>query len=266
MKLILKWFLLSLVVLFFTGCTMYGTYMSANNPQGTYYLKGHLLTTRLVDLTPDWIVNQDHVPDYTIGPYDILNIIVWNHPELTTPTTQLSSPTDSGLLVDANGTITFPFAGTLKVSGLTIPQAQIIIARNISKYIRNPQVTVRVASFRSQEIQVMGEVGGVRTIPITDKPFSLLDALNMVGGTSLMSANTANILVVRGTLDSLTVYRLDAKSPQMMMASQKFYMKNNDIVYVPPVAITNWNRFMTQLLPTFGAVVATKVTKDTLLQ
>lgn len=260
MELILKWVFYFLVVLFLPGCTMLGTYMSANHPKGSYYFKGQKISTRLVNLTPDLVAKNNNVPVYTVGPYDVLNVIVWDHPELTTPTTQLSSPGESGFLVDANGTIMVPFAGTLKVEGFTIPQVQDIIARRISKYVRDPQVTVRVASFRSKEIQVLGEVGYLKTIALTDKPFSLLDALNTAGGTNTMSANTANILVIRGTLAQLTVYRLDAKSPQMMMAAQKFYMKNNDIIYVPPIPITNWNRFMSQLLPTFGAAAVAKAT------
>ena len=211
---------------------MLGTYMSAGHPKGTYYFNGQEVTVHFVNLTPDWIAKNQKVPVYTVGPYDILNVIVWDHPELTTLTTQLSSAEESGFLVDANGTITFPFAGTFKVAGFTVSQIQAIIARHISKYIRDPQVTVRVTSFRSREIHVMGEVGSLKIIPLMDRPFSLLDALNTAGGTNATSSNTANILVIRGTLAYLTIYRLNAKSPQMMMAAQRFYMENNDIIYV----------------------------------
>ncbi|OGT36740.1 MAG: hypothetical protein A3F12_00455 [Gammaproteobacteria bacterium RIFCSPHIGHO2_12_FULL_38_14] len=255
----LKWIFISLAIALLSGCSALGTYMSASNPKSTYDFRGHTITTRLVDITPDWVADHTEIPVYRVGVYDILNIIVWNHPELTTVSTQMSSPSQSGLLVSADGTIAFPFAGTFKVAGYTIPEVQRIIEQRISKYIRNPQVTVRVTEFRSKEIQVMGEVGGAKTVPLTDKPFSLMDALNQSGGTSLMTANTASIFVIRGAFENLTIYRLNAKSPQTMMAAQRFVMKNNDIVYVPSMPITNWNRVVNQvLLPTFGSALTAK--------
>ncbi|OGT39875.1 MAG: hypothetical protein A3E81_01780 [Gammaproteobacteria bacterium RIFCSPHIGHO2_12_FULL_36_30] len=256
---------LLLTVLVLPGCTLLGTYMDPQNPAPQYYVNGHVVQTKLIQLNPTWIVQHDEPPPpYCIGPYDILNVIVWQHAELTTPTTQMSSPTQSGFLVSFQGTISFPLAGTVHVAGLTLPQIQIVIAKKLSKYIRNPQVTVRVVQFRSQEIQVMGELGGQRTIPLTDKPTSLLDAMNFVGGTSVSTANTSRIYVIRGNLKRLTVFALNAKSPQAMMVAQRFILRNNDIVYVSPLGITNWNRVINQLLPSFSANQTVQSTVNTL--
>lgn len=247
------------------GCTLLGTYMSPQNPAPQYVVNGHVVKTRWVELNPTWVVQHDEPPSpYRIGSYDILNVIVWQHAGLTTPTTQLSSPTQSGFLVSSQGTISFPLAGTVKVAGLTLPQIQTVIASSISRYIRNPQVTVRVVKFRSQEIQILGEIGQQKAIPLTDRPTSLLDAISIAGGTNVATANTARIYVIRGNLKQLTVFMLNAKSPQAMMVAQRFILKNNDIVYVSPLGITNWNRVISQLMPTFGANQTVQSTVDTL--
>lgn len=262
MELIKRIFGLLIVVLILPGCTMLGTYMDPQQPTPEYYINNHVVRPHFVRLTPSWFVNHQEIPTYYVGPYDILNVIVWDHPELTTPTSQLSSPADSGLLVSGRGYISFPFAGTFKVSGLRISEIESLIETRISKYIRNPQVTVRVAKFRSQEVQILGEVGGQKTIPLTDRPMSLLDGLNSVGGTNVATANTTHIYVIRGDLQHLTVYVLNAKSPATMMLAQRFMLKNNDIVYVSPLAVTNWNRIISQILPSVSAVQTTQTTEN----
>ena len=241
-----------LIISLLSGCTLLGTYMDPQNPAPKYYVDNRVVRVSYVQLTPTWVLNHNAVPTYRVGPYDILNIIVWGHPELTTVTTQLSTPGESGFLVSAHGRISFPFAGTFTVAGLTLPEIQTRIEHRISKYIRNPQVTARVVGFRSQEAQLLGEVGMQKTIRLNDKPTTLLDALNSVGGTTVLSANTTKIYVIRGNVSHLTVYALNAKSPETMMVAQQFFLRNNDIVYVPPLAITNWNRVISQLLPTFS--------------
>lgn len=254
-------FLLFSLVFVLSGCTMTGNYMSAVPPASgyiTYNIDGHVVRAHFVKLTPTWIMHQNPSPAYRVGPYDILSVVVWNHPELTTTSTMASIPgaiqsstsNQTGILVDNKGRISFPFAGTFTVGSLTIPQIQRVIAKRISPYIRNPQVSVRVITFRSQEAQILGEVGQ-KTLPLTDKPTSLLDALNAGGGTNVMSANTARLYVIRGNENNLTIYMLDAKSPQTMMVAQRFIIHNNDIIYVPPLGITNWNRVISQILPAF---------------
>lgn len=258
---------LLLIIPLLSGCTMLGTYMDPQSPAPTYHVNNKLVKIRLVQLSPTWIVQHDRAqPAYRVGPYDILNVIVFNHPELTTPTTQLSAPGQSGVLVSDQGMITFPFAGTFKVAGLSIPQIQNVIAQRVSKYIRNPQVSVRVVAFRSQEAQILGEIGLQKQIPLTDRPTSLLDALNMAGGTSVSTANTTCIYIIRGNLQRLTVFEINAKSPQTMMVAQRFMLKNNDIVYVSPLPVTSWNRVISQVLPSFSAAQTAQSTSTLIHQ
>ena len=89
---------------------------------------------------------------YVIGPGDVLNIVVWDHPELAIPSAASNVTSDAGSLstvgngfnVNAQGLIQFPYAGTLKVAGLTEFEARDLLASNLAKFIQKPQITVRI--------------------------------------------------------------------------------------------------------------------------
>jgi polysaccharide export outer membrane protein len=66
-------------------------------------------------------------PVYTIGPGDVVGVIVYDHPELLPNAgaviTQQADPTGisvaPGFIVGADGQITFPYIGRVKLQGLT---------------------------------------------------------------------------------------------------------------------------------------------------
>jgi polysaccharide export outer membrane protein len=127
---------------------------------------------------------------YTIGPSDIIAVVVYDHPELlplggqviagaTDPTGISSAP---GFIVDQDGTIYYPYARRIKVAGLTESQAAELIGSRIRNVIKDPQVTVRISSFRSRRAFVEGEVRVPGTQIFTDVPMTLNDAINRAGG------------------------------------------------------------------------------------
>ena len=145
---------------------------------------------------------------YRLSPQDILGITVWDHPELTTPqgstlsaggnTTQsiggaLQQPYTAALpgqadpygqTIAADGTIFFPFVGRIQAAGKTTGELRDQLAAGLVRYIRNPQVDVRVLSYRGQKIQVTGEVKTPGPLAISDVPLTLVDAITRSGGTN----------------------------------------------------------------------------------
>ena len=97
-------------------------------------------------------------PPYKIGPGDILSIVVWDHPELaghglvassSSAEAGTSTTPPQGFVVDYDGKVQFPFAGALKLAGLTEEQARSLLTQRLAKYIAQPNVTLRVQSYRS---------------------------------------------------------------------------------------------------------------------
>ncbi len=150
---------------------------------------------------------QQTAPDYKIGPGDILSIIVWDHPELTTPAGQYRSADQAGTVVNEDGTIYYPYVGTLQVSGKTTRQVRDMIAGKLSKYIEKVQLDVRMAAFRSKRVYVVGEVNKPGLQEVTDIPMTVLEAVNRAGGFGPEADHSRVLLTRKGV-----TYRVDIQA------------------------------------------------------
>jgi polysaccharide biosynthesis/export protein len=190
---------------------------------------------------------------YRLSPQDILGITVWDHPELTTPqgstlsaggnTTQsiggaLQQPYTAALpgqadpygqTIAADGTIFFPFVGRIQAAGKTTSELRDQLATGLVRYIRNPQVDVRVLSYRGKKVQVTGEVKTPGPLAISDVPLTLVDAITRSGGTN-PDADTQRVRLTRDH----KLYVLDAdRMLDRGDTTQNVMLQNGDIINVP---------------------------------
>jgi polysaccharide export outer membrane protein len=167
--------------------------------------------------------------EYRVGPQDVLNIIVWDHPELTIPTGGQRPAEEDGHRVSSKGTIFYPYVGIVDVAGKTTEQIREILTDRLSKYIRKPQLDVRVVGFNSQKVQVAGAVEKPDSYPITDVALMLSDAVNIAGGNN-ERADIQSVILTRNGVNTRynlidRYYRGDS--------SEDIQLQNEDIVYVP---------------------------------
>ncbi len=141
---------------------------------------------------------------YTIGSGDVVGVIVYDHPELLPNSgaviSQSIDPTGvqvaSGFIVDPEGEIAFPYIGRVRVAGLSEGDASDLIGKLLRPHIRDPQVTVRIQSFRSRRAYVEGEVRNPGSQIFTDVPMTLSEAINRAGGMT-PNANLSAVTLVR---------------------------------------------------------------------
>ena len=125
---------------------------------------------------------------YTLGKGDVLQITVWDHPELAAaqftsgPAATRASDPVPGFVIDEDGNLQFPYAGNLHVEGLRPAEVQRELTKRLANAFIKPQVTVRVASFRAKQVFVDGQVHTPGALPINDIPMTLYDAINRAGG------------------------------------------------------------------------------------
>jgi polysaccharide export outer membrane protein len=166
--------------------------------------------------------------EYRVAPYDILIVTVWDHPELTTPTGQFRSPEENGNRVNADGTMYYPYVGTVQVAGKTVAEIRKTLTERLTRVIANPQLDVRVAAFRGRRMQVTGEVVQPTIVPITDVPLRVQDALAMARGFT-PEADWANVILSReGNTYHLNLQALYENGD----LSQNWLLKDGDVLNV----------------------------------
>lgn len=168
------------------------------------------------------------VPDYKVGPGDVLTIIVWDHPELTTPAGQYRAADQAGTVVNEDGTIYYPYVGTLQVAGKTSRQIREMLIARLAKFIERVQLDVRVAAFRSQRIYVVGEVAKPGQLSISDVPMTVLEAVNQAGGFGPEADHSRVLLTRKGT-----TFRVDIQAMYENGATeQNALLEHGDILNV----------------------------------
>ena len=146
---------------------------------------------------------------YGIGPGDVIHIVVWNHPELelspagSTLTTDASglAAVGNGYNVSPEGLIQFPLLGTFKIVGLTESTAREELTRRLSRFIKNPQITLRIQAYRAGRVYVDGEVRTPGLQAINDIPMTLPEAISRAGGLT-PAADRATVAVTRDGVTS----------------------------------------------------------------
>ena len=137
------------------------------------------------------------VEPYRIGPQDILMVTVWDHPELTLPLGQYRTDAATGMVVDEDGFLYYPYIGRVKMAGLTVVEARTLLTAKLDDVLQRPQVDLKVLAYRSQKVFISGEVRNPAVYNVTDVPFTLAEAVNRAGG-FLPTADQSHVLVSRG--------------------------------------------------------------------
>lgn len=277
--------------------------------------------------------------DYRIGPGDVLQIIVWDHPELTIPAGQFRDAETSGQQVGEDGNMYYPYVGTIRVAGMNVAALRDLLTERISTYIQNPQLDVRVVGYRSQRVYVVGEVATPGVLPLNDLPMTIADAISLsggltpaaykggvnvsrdgrvyaidlkalydhadatqnlvlkhgdivnvldrsqqkvfvmgevttpkaveivndtltlsaalgeAGGVRQISANSGAIYVIRGSSsENPEIFHLNAEFATGMFLAERFRMQAQDVVFVDSAGVSQWNRVISQLLPSISVI------------
>jgi polysaccharide biosynthesis/export protein len=164
---------------------------------------------------------------YVVGAGDVLNVLVWGHPELNNPLGQFQDIEAIGRLVREDGTIFFPYVGLLPVAGMTTEEIRRHVSAELRPYVQDPQVDVRVVAYRSQKVYVTGALREPGVLPITAQPMTALDAISMAGGFTDAADRRRMVLTRDGTEHPLDLLDLYATG------NGDLVLRDGDVLHIP---------------------------------
>jgi len=199
-------------------------------------LREQAVRRQMLDTEVKGLIGSQQPNAYRIGPQDVLNVLVWDHPELSNPMGNFQDIQNMGRLVREDGTIFFPYAGVLQVGGKTVEEVRREIEKKLAPYIQNPQVDVRVVGFRSKKVYVTGEVARPGIVPVTDVPMTVMDAINTAGGFDKERADQRTAYLTRnGQRQILDILALYSSSQGNLL------LQDGDVLYVPTTRRTRFS-------------------------
>lgn len=166
--------------------------------------------------------------DYQIGGGDVLNIIVYEEPDLS-----------GTMRVSADGNISFWLLNEVKVAGLTPAEVEQTLTKLLERdYLVNPQVMVTVAEYRSKYVFVLGAVDRPGSYTLTGEA-TLLEMVSKAGGVDKEEGGNTLVLLRYSTEKSeigreTISYTIDlGKLLHEGDISQNIPVQDRDVLYIP---------------------------------
>jgi len=158
-------------------------------------------------------VNSERVSastqSYQLGANDLLRIIVFDEPDLTTETE-----------VSGHGTIKFPLLGEISVKELTVKEVEETLIQKLKAgYLNNPKVTVSIVRYRN--FYVSGEAKNPGAFPYQEG-LTVLKAITLAGGWTDKAAKG----------DMKVLRRVDGEE-QMVSVELEETILPDDIIIIP---------------------------------
>lgn len=179
---------------------------------------------------------------------------------------QASQPSASTFLVQYDGSIKLPMVDYVKISGLTLLQADSVLQTLYAKYYVDPFVLTRVTNNR---VFVLGATGGIaggggggggagRVIILDDDNVSLLEVLARAGGIP-QSGKSHNIKIIRDYMHHDPIVQVVDLSTIEGMKQASLNVEPNDVIYIEPNQRIFFEvlRDVTPVLTTFVSLVST---------
>ena len=189
--------------------------------------------------------------EYRLMKYDTINIMA------------IGFPNGIGIddvTVGVDGMARLPYAGNIKLVGLTLDEARDLIHARLSEYFKLPELNVYMKSYGPRKVYVMGNVNapGIKEMGVDS--MNVYAAVASAGGVD-NKGRSKHIQLIR-QIDGVLYYReinLDAFVKKHDL-SQNIELEDGDIIYVPDSGKVIFSQDIAPYINIYGTYRA--LTKD----
>jgi len=163
-------------------------------------------------------------PDYLLQPEDVVQITVYEQPDLDT-TARISS----------TGEIAFPLLGKIKAAGLAVAELRNKIEKLLAKdYLVNPQVQIFIERYRTKQVSVLGSVQSPGKYDMyAERETTILEAIAMAGGFNDVASVNGTRIIRKENGEELTIPVKITDITKKGMKEKDISLKPGDIIFVP---------------------------------
>ncbi len=168
--------------------------------------------------------------DYKVGGYDVLSVTVYEEKDLSRDAVRVS----------ADGHISFPLIGRVKVDGLTTAEIEKLISLKLAegKYLLDAHVSVMVNDYKSKKYLVLGSVKNPASYPLQAQE-RVLDAISKAGGLEFQKTGKKGMIIRTENPNTANERKIVINFDLMSLLKGKDQISNifvfdKDVLYVPP--------------------------------
>jgi protein involved in polysaccharide export with SLBB domain len=196
---------------------------------------------KVMPAPPKVAVKTDEPTRYTLGPDDIIEIVVRRHPEFS-----------DKFIVNAEGKIQYKFVGDIEVKGMSKTELKERITQVLSKYIITPDVDISILDYRSKVIYVIGEVGAPGKYFMKADKISLREAVVQAGLPTLSASMRKTFHIRPDKNGKPNQERVDLYA-LLYEGNLDRDMQPGDVVYVPATIFAKIMRIISPITSTVAS-------------
>ncbi len=159
---------------------------------------------------------------YIVGGGDILEIKVFENEDLSTV-----------CVVPDNKIIVVPLIGEVNIANMSVSEITELITKKLKEYIRFPIVNVKVLEYKSQWVNVVGEVKSPGKYYLKGKTF-LLDIISEANG--LTDKAASEVIITRTNQETKEVERIVVKRDDLSVydrSTSNILLQSGDVINIP---------------------------------
>ncbi|MEK6567309.1 MAG: polysaccharide biosynthesis/export family protein [Candidatus Omnitrophota bacterium] len=213
------------------------TVMISSSAIGQQSGQEQIQTTEAPAPVPEEPVLIGEARPYTLGNEDVLQVTVRNQPDFS-----------GNFIIGPDSMIQYNFVGDIHAAGLTKYQLKEILKMELERFVKSPEVSITIASYRSKNVFILGEVARPGKYPMQGDSIPLRDAI-AIAGLPTREAALRRVYVIKFNAEKATYKKVD-----LFALLYKGRLKHNlnliagDIVVVPSTVPSEINRALNTLL------------------
>ena len=196
--------------------------------------------------------------EYRLSKYDVLSVQIVGFNSFSDEDTKNNAVLDS-VMIGPDGYAQLPYAGSLRLAGLTLDEARDLISERMHRYLRFPELTVGVKTYGKRRVYVMGEVSAPGIKEMSADTLNTYAAITSAGGFTNRGRST-QVQVIRVVGDTMYYKQVNLKNYiKKHDLTQNLALQDGDIVYVPT---SNGIKFQEDVLPYLNVFTMYKALAD----